>query len=47
MEVVSKVMDLVDQTFFASWSWWPRMVARDLGKCLEMRLVIRPGMVVR
>ena len=38
---------LVERRFWASWSWWPRAVAMLGGRCLEMRLIVRPGNVVR
>ena len=38
---------LVLRRFFASWSWWPRTVATDLGRCCVIRFVVRPGKEMR
>jgi hypothetical protein len=33
----------VERMFLASWSWCPRTVATDLGRCLVISSVVRPG----
>jgi hypothetical protein len=37
------VVILVDCIFFCSTRRWPLLVAGDLGRCLVMRVVVRPG----
>ena len=38
---------LVERRFFLSWSKWPLTVASTFGRCLEIKLVVRPGQEVK